>query len=322
MANTYSEDAEKRLARFRNAQTEEELNEILREMHIEFAQQEREKEGESIKDILPEEPGYSFKAYDETTDEELQRRAESAYLPLAEGEKQQLKAKSDAQNTKLETEKKEAESDLEQKKSDIGAELESEKKNIENGMLEQGISRSSIRALSERKAEDGAAAASALAESEYASKAAGIDDEIAALGEELNAALAASDAQYAAKVAEELADLIASRDSFNNKVTEYNNKVKQQTEDYKENRQELIKQEIHDAIEAQHEREAYEKQYGYSGDKKENYAERLSLALDFYTQFDPDTALEMIRNNSYLRNYLGYNYNDLVSEFYNRQNRG
>ena len=27
-------------------------------------------------------------------------------------------------------------------------------------------------------------------------------------------------------------------------------------------------------------------------------------------------------NNSYLRNYLGYNYNDLVSEFYNRQNRG
>ena len=158
MANTYSEDAEKRLARFRNAQTEEELNEILREMHIEFAQQEREKEGESIKDILPEEPGYSFKAYDETTDEELQRRAESAYLPLAEGEKQQLKAKSDAQKTKLETEKKEAESDLEQKKSDIGAELESEKKNIENGMLEQGISRSSIRALSARKAADGAAA--------------------------------------------------------------------------------------------------------------------------------------------------------------------
>lgn len=197
--------------------------------------------------------------------------------------------------------------------------MESEK-NIENGMLEQGISRSSIRALSERKAEDGAAAAS-LAESEYASKAAGIDDEIAALGEELNAALAASDAQYAAKVAEELADLIASRDSFNNKVTEYNNKVKQQTEDYKENRQELIKQEIHDAIEGST-RESVRKTVRLFGDKKENYAERLSLALDFYTQFDPDTALEMIRNNSYLRNYLGYNYNDLVSEFYNRQNRG
>lgn len=322
MANANYKNAESAREKLKKAATEEELNEMLKELSRELTAQEDAAKPPSVAEMFPEDPGYSFKAYNPATDEQIAAEAESEFRPLAESAKNELKVETEGEKSEVQTQREQARAESEEEKAQIDDELKQESARIEDDTVSQGIARSSVRTGMQERANNEAQAAKDESERKLALTEAGLDAQIETLDRDLAAALAAEDAEAASKIAERVAELAAERQNELNKVTEYNNKVKQQIEDYNATRRKLLHQEWTDNLEQEREEYEFERKYGYVGDKQENYAQRLDLALEFYSQFDAETAISMIERNGYLRSYLGRYYTDLITPFYNERYGG
>ena len=315
MANKYN-GAEDNRAKLKKASTEEELNDLLIQLDKEWNETKEKYEPTPVEELFPVEHGYTYKEYKPESDESIATRVENELRSVSESKKQQLRAAAQGEERKEESRRDEAEAENESQKKSIAKARKEEYDDIENAAVAQGIGRSSIKSDLEGEADRSAIAASEASDSELALKEAEIDANIAALREKLDAALQAEDADAAADIAERTADLIAERDKEADRVTEYNNKVKQDIDNYYKTRQRLLRQEIADYNDRAAAQAEYERKYGYTGEKQENYTKRLDLALDFYSGFDPDVAIEMIENNGYLRSYLGRYYQRLVGAIY------
>ena len=315
MANKYN-DAENNRAKLKKASTEEELNELLTRLDKEWRETNKKYEPAPVEELFPVEHGYTFKEYKPESDESIAVRVENELRPVSEIKKQQLRVAEQGEERKAEAQREEAVAENNAQKKSIEKAREDEYYDIENAAVTGGFGRSSIKSGLEREADRAAVAASAASDAELALKEAEIDADIATLREKLDAAIKAEDADAAADIAERTADLIAERDKEVNRVTEYNNKVKQGIDEYYKTRQRLLRQEIADYNDRANAQAEYERKYGYTGEKQENYTKRLDLALDFYSGFDPEVAIEMIENNGYLRSYLGLYYQRLVGAIY------
>ena len=62
-----------------------------------------------------------------------------------------------------------------------------------------------------------------------------------------------------------------------------------------------------------------EARYGYSGAKKDNYLQRLSIARDYFSRLSKEQALAELKANEKLYDYLGLYYNRLHSEILGRR---
>ena len=315
MANKYN-DAESNREKLKKATTEEELNELLMELGREWKETEEKYSPTPVEELFPEDHGFTFKEYKAESDDAIAKRAESELKPASEGKKAQLRADEEGKEREIESERTAAKADNDSQKRSIEKEKENEIADIENETVAQGIGRSSIKSGLEGEAESAAVAAAKSSDAQLALKEAEMDAEIATLREKLDAAIQAEDADAAADIAKRTADLISARDKEVNRVTEYNNKVKQDIDDYYKMRQRLLRQEVADYNDRANAQAEYERKYGYTGEKQENYTKRLDLALDFYSQFDPKEAIEMIENNGFLRSYLGYYYQRLIGPIY------
>ena len=131
----------------------------------------------------------------------------------------------------------------------------------------------------------------------------------------LQAAIDDLNAEYVIKISTEIEDLISKRDKELKSIQEYNNKIEQQIADYKLEREKAIQEDVATRIDADYKQAEYEKRYGYVGEKADNYAERLNIAIDFYDTLDPQTAKDMVVSNPYLQTYLGYEYTNLLARY-------
>lgn len=295
--------------------TEEQLINTLKQMHSDYRQKELEERKEEASAALPEEPDYEFKSYEGENEEEIKNRVESEYGAKLESEKaletEKTKTKTDELAGKVET----TYQDFGKTEEEILASLEKSKKQNENKMIESGLSRSSIKELIGESAQQQADMMIAEAKADADNVAKKYQTQIDGLNRELQAAIDDLNAEYVIKISTEIEELITKRDKEIKAIQEYNNKIEQQIVEYQLAREKAIQEDVATRIEADYQQAEYEKKYGYVGEKADNYAQRLNIAIDFYDGFDPETAKSMVQQNQYLKTYLGYEYTNLLARY-------
>lgn len=296
-----------------NIQTEQQLIDYLKNMHTEFRQQEEEAKKESAESALPEAPDYEYKTYEGKSEQEIKDDVNSVYNQKLESETEVLKQDAKSDTDEIVQKQNQQYYDYEKKKQEIENSLQQSQKQNDIKMLENGLSRSSIQQMANVNAEKNAQSMVEQAKADADSVVAKYQSQIDNLNKQLETAINDLNAEYVIKISTEIEDLISQRDKEIKDIQEYNNKIDEQIADYKLKREELIQEDLIKQMEADQMQQSYESQYGYVGEKADNYKERLNVALDFYKRFDPDTAKQMILNNHYLEAYLGYEYNNLIA---------
>ncbi len=321
MATKNNESANSAREKLKKAKTEEELNSILAEMNREYEQWESEQppadDGPTIEELFPEDPGYAFKTYDAPTDFDIEHAAHEQYVPVAEGEKEKLRAKADAAKKDIELKEEKAVADAKTAQSNADDRLKADLAEIEDESIRNGMGRSSAKTLAEQKSDEDNKSAKAAISQQLSETLAVFDADKSALDSELQAAINKQDASTAAAIAKKIDELTQEREETLNEINTFNNKVKREIEEYRQMREQILHQAELDALEEEYAKEKYNYAFGYSGEKGESYRDRLALASEFYSQFDAKTAIEMIENNTYLRDYLGAYYNRLLEPFVN-----
>lgn len=297
---------------------EEELIEKLKEMHTEYRRKELAERKEEAAAALPEEPEYEYKTYEGESEDEIKQRVESEYSEKLNTEKQALETQAKNKAEELANKVDSTYYDLDKAQEEILASLEKSKKQNENKIIENGLSRSSIKNLIGESAQQQADMMLAEAKADADIVAQKYQTQIDGLNNELQAAIDDLNAEYVIKISTEIEDLIAKRDKELKSIQEYNNKINQQLADYRLEREKAIQEDVAARMEADAKQAEYESKYGYSGEKEDNYSERLALAISFYDTLDPETARQMVASNHYLQTYLGLKYNNLLSRYVKR----
>lgn len=298
--------------------SEEELVNVLKQMHTDYRRKELEERKEDASASLPEEPDYEFKSYEGESEDEIKDRISGEYGQKLETEKQLETEKTNAKTDELSGKVEQTYDDYGKTEQEILASLEKSKKQNENKMIESGLSRSSIRNLIGESAVQQADMMIAEAKADADGVAARYQSQIDGLNKQLQAAIDDLNAEYVVKISTEIEELIAKRDKEIKSIQEYNNKIEKQIADYKLEREKAIQEDIKTRTEADYQQAEYEKRYGYVGEKATDYENRLNLAVEFYDTLDPETAKNMIQNNHYLQTYLGYEYMNLLARYVKR----
>lgn len=296
-----------------NIQSEQQLIDHLKNMHDDFRQKEEEAKKEAAESALPEAPDYEHKTYEGKSEQEIKDDVNYIYNQKLESETEELKQDAKSDTDEIVQKQNQEYYDYEKKKQDIENSLKQTQKENDQKMLENGLSRSSIQQMANDSAEKQAQSLIGQAKADADSVVAKYQSQIDNLNKQLETAINDLNAEYVIKISTEIEDLIAQRDKEIKDIQEYNNKIDKQIADYKLKREELIQEDLIKQMEADQMQQSYESQYGYVGEKADNYKERLNIALDFYKKFDTDTAKQMILNNHYLEAYLGYEYNNLIA---------
>ncbi len=295
--------------------TEDELVAELKRMHTAYRQKELAERKEDAAAALPEEPDYEFKTYEGESEDEIKNRVASEYNDKLAAEQKVAAAAAKSKTDELEKKTESTYEDFGKKEAEILRSLEEAKKNNENDMIKSGLSRSSIRELAGENAEKQAQAMISEAKADADGIAAKYQSQIDDLNGRLQAAIDDLNAEYVIKISSEIEDLIAKRDKELKSIQEYNNKIEKQIADYKLEREKAIQDDLTARMQADYQQAEYEKRYGYVGEKADDYAERLNIAIGFYDTLDPKTAKDMIVSNPYLQTYLGYEYTNLLSRY-------
>ena len=295
--------------------TEDELIEKLKQMHSDYRQKELAERKEDAASALPEEPDYTFKTYEGESEDEIRNRVTGEYTDKLESEKQTETQKTRSKTDELSAKAESVYEDYDKTEQEILASLEKSRKQNENKMIESGLSRSSISNLIGESAQQQADMMISEAKADADSVAKKYQIQIDGLNRELEAAINDLNAEYVIRISSEIEDLISKRDKEMKSIEEYNNKIEKQIANYKLEREKAIQDDMRKRTEADAQQAEYEKRYGYVGEKADNYAQRLDLAVDFYDGFDPETAKSMVQNNHYLQTYLGYEYTNLLARY-------
>lgn len=295
--------------------TEDELIAKLKQMHTDYRRKELEERKESAAESLPEEPDYEYKEYTGASEDEIRQSVEGDYGSKFESEKNVLESETKSKTDELANKAEDAYYDYGKTEAEILASLESNKKKNENKMIESGLSRSSIKNLVGASTQQQADMMIQEAKNDADNVAKKYQVQIDGLNKELQAAIDDLNAEYVIKISTEIEDLIAKRDKEIKSIQEYNNKISEQIAEYKLEREKAIQEDVKRQMEADYAQAEYETKYGYVGEKADDYAERLNIAVEFYDGFDPQTAKDMILNNHYLQTYLGFEYNTLLAKF-------
>lgn len=264
------------------------------------------------------------KEYTPATDEEIEKRAQDETAGDYQKKTQNLLDSVKKKGEELSDYNKQ----LSEKKiaSLAGAEsaVERAKETASDDMLKRGLGRSSIVAgiLGEYDKAGLEKAAEIL--NSYDSKIADVEKEISGLESEKKKSLDELDLAHAKEVSDRIAELKEERLKLSNEAIAENNKIAQKQADldadrlkdiekYKEDRKKKAEDEAKQLAE-------YEKKYGYSGEKQQNYAKRYELALRYYLTVDSDIALKALESSANMKYYLGNYYDKLKSVLTDRAN--
>lgn len=296
---------------------EKELIEQLEKIDKEY-RQEQNSQKVNLDEIMPKEPNYEFIEYQGDDEKTIENKVEQMFGQQLEVDKNGIgldyENKKNTNKQKVETVDEQAKQEL----LDLQNKYQQLKENNKSDILQKGLARSSIIAESQKAIDDVKEQKESLVKQEFQNQVDKINRQLELLEKQENQAIAELDLHYASKINDKIKALKDERKKSLESIEKYNNSVIEKTNNYKIDREKAIQDYIHKNIVNDRKTEEDEAKNGYSGDKKNNYDNRLNLAIDFYSSLPKEAAKQMVNNNSYLQTYLGYNYGKLISHIANK----
>lgn len=123
--------------------------------------------------------------------------------------------------------------------------------------------------------------------------------------------------EYKDKVSKQVERDRKSEQAKKDRVTEYNRDLDEKKAKYDEDVRRISVERGMEYDRQLDKLENYETRFGYSGERKAEYDERLRLAKQFYSQFPKEQAMQMIMHNRDLPALLGYYYEVLARDINN-----
>lgn len=144
-----------------------------------------------------------------------------------------------------------------------------------------------------------------------------LDKQIEKSNLEMDKALQRIDIEQAKKTKKELEDLKQERDKKALAIEKYNTNVDKKQSAYvlqrEKNIENFLSEKDNEKLEKKKAQDEYEKKYGYSGEKLDNYSKRYEIALNFYNSLSPDIAAAALQASPSMKYYLGNYYSKLYS---------
>jgi len=199
---------------------------------------------------------------------------------------------------------------------DLDKNIQQERKTldeIKQRVAQRGLARSSVKDSLDESAKSYFERENSKTMSEFGEKIKELDNQIRTLENDKKEALADLDIKFAKQIEDEIKSLVAKRTNEIEKIEKYNADQKDKALKYKADRAKKVQSQLQKIAEIRDIEAANEAEYGYKGEKLNNYQQRLDAALEFYSQVPKEYAREMISNNPKLKNYLGRMYGKLLS---------
>ncbi|MGN0795895.1 MAG: hypothetical protein ACI4MT_02935 [Christensenellales bacterium] len=288
---------------------------------LENLYQAGKEEDKDIDELFPTESGLKTVEYTAASDEELSDRAKNSLLGDYNDKKNKINSetneKLDNLGVKLSETKQKEQTEL----NELKKKIEDAFSGVKTNAIKRGITRSSIFQNDLNDVNESGRQTEDEVTKKYRIAVDSLDAQIENLKETRENALNNLDVKYASDVKEKLADLTKERDAIVKKYEEYNNKIIEKQNRYALEREKAINDYLKEKQEQQELTEEYEKENGYSGDKRDNYEQRYKIAFDYYNALSSDIALDALNASPSMKYYLGIYYDKLKDALSSKQSK-
>lgn len=302
---------------------ESEVVEKLKELEKQYNDSLPKEEEIDIDALFPKESPYKEIEYSAKSDDDIEAEAKKSVDYDKAKAVNNLDEKYRAAVEALDSDKGKAKETLQESYANLENLYNELREKANDDALKRGIARSSIAGgkLDALKASHIKGASEV--EKTYSETIASINSDISKLERDKDNALGELDLKYAVELDEKISALKDERDKTVAQYEKYNNEIRQKNSEYESDRQTKIKDYLA-SVEKEKKTKAeeqakYESEYGYSGEKLDNYSERYKLAYEFYSSLSPDIAVDALKASPNMKYYLGNNYNKLLSALYSRE---
>ncbi len=296
---------------------EKSVIEELKKLQEEYTATLPKKEHYNIGELFPVDSGLKEIEYTPRTDEEIENSAKleiegKKYGAISDIESRYQEAQKALQDNKIEAGEtlKDSYANLQKLYNELGEKVKDE--SLKRGLARSSIVTSQLNDLNKAHIDSASAQ-----EREYLKSVNDINYNISKLEMDRENALDRLDVEYAVELDNRITELKDERAKTIKQYEDYNNDIRQQKIEYEQNRVKDIEEFLHDNYQRELEKieaeNKYEKEYGYSGAKLENYSKRYDIAYDFYKSLSPDIAVAALQASPNMKYYLGNMYDKLLS---------
>ena len=264
-------------------------------------------------DVMPETYEWTPMQYDGESEDEIKARINEYYAPIKKQDKKSIDNEYDAKIKAQNDKKDEVKASAKKQYADNSQNKKDNLEKIKSTAAEKGMLRSSIKSNLDEQAQKNFEEMKAQIYNKYASNIDAIDYKIEQLNSQRQDALSDLDIAYAKSISTDIDKLVKERDAELDKIRKYNDDQTKKATEYIENRAKLIQKQKEDIAKLQTKERESEVRYGYSGEKLDEYTNRLTAAVEFYKSMPADIAYELVLNNQQLKKYLGSMYGSLVT---------
>lgn len=276
-----------------------------------------QKEEVNLEELFPTSLGLEKIEYTPESDESITDRATAQNTADKTKDVNSVESKYSDKTVTLESKIEDSEKAYAEKDSDLEELYASLRKSGIQSGVKRGVARGSIVSGIIDNLNRDESVSREEAYNNYLDGVQSLNDEIGKLNEEKQIALDELDLKYASDLDSQIAKLKEERDATVAKYVKYNNSVDEKEQKYAVQRQKDVENYLEEQekkrLAQEEEQRAYEKKYGYSGEKLQNYNERYRLAYDFYMSLDADIAADALEASPNMRYYLGNYYDKLKS---------
>ncbi len=266
-----------------------------------------------LDDILPKELEIELKEYTGDSEDVINKKVNEKFGLEKQNKQNIANEKFDELIGKVGNQKDSAKLKLEQTLDENLKQQADTLEKIKQRVATRGLARSSIKDSMDTSAKRYFERENNLAESDFGEKIKELDSQLRVLENDKKDALAELDIKFAKQIDDEIKSLTNKRNNEIEKIEKYNAEQKDKALKYKVDRAKKVQAQLQKIAEIRNEEAANEIEYGYKGEKLNNYQKRLDAAVEFYGQVPKEYAREMVKNNPQLKNYLGRMYGKLLS---------
>lgn len=255
------------------------------------------------------------KEYNGLSEEEIAIKAKEDNDKLLESKKLNTEVDYDKNVQKYESQKEENKKKAEDDLLKLAQEYVQNKKANDNKMVKNNLTMSSIKTNVENALKNDYEGESQYTKEKLENKINLLDSEIESVNQRKEKAMEALDLEYAVKLDESVKKLLKEKQSAIDEIEAYNAKAAKDELTYQKNKANYLQEYRDKLAKEKNEKLNNEIRYGMSGDKKIEYDNRLSTAIEFYDSMPRRIAEQMVNGNIMLKNYLGTYYNTVLDRY-------
>lgn len=289
----------------------------LQELEKQYTDSLPKDEEYDLEKLFPSDSGLREIEYTPRSDKDIETSAKNEITYDKYNAKDEVERKFQSAQKALEDGKSAANENLQESYANLAKLYDELRNKAQDDSLKRGMARSSVITSQLNDLSQAHIAAAGDQEKIYLKTVADIDGNIAALQQDRESALENLDVKYAIELDNRINELKAERDATVKEYEKYNNDIREKNAAYAKEREEdiaqFLKNKEKEKLAAEEEQREYEKKYGYSGEKLENYSKRYEIAYDFYKSLSPDIAVAALQASPNMKYYLGEFYEKLLS---------